>query len=112
MKKVINLEKISRFYPSLSLKSRIALLLSVGTLIPLIFTAFFSYHTMSTILKNKMYSTFNSDLQQIRLTVENTINDMNYVSQQIDFSENIKYKLKSYLEHEDSYERIALYNDI
>ncbi len=112
MKKLFNLKRLIQFYSSLSLKSRIALLLSIGTLIPLIFTAFFSYNTMSTILKNKMYSTFNSDLQQIRLSMENTINDMNYVSQQIYFSENIRYKLNSYLELEESYERTALYNDI
>lgn len=112
MRRFFNPKEIIHFYSSLSLKSRIALLLSIGTLIPLIFTALFSYHTMSTILKNKLYSTFNSDLQQIRLTLENTINDMNYVSQQIYFSENIRYKLNSYLEDENTYERTALYNDI
>lgn len=112
MNRFLSPKHLIRFYSSLSLKSRIALLLSIGTLIPLIFTAFFSYNTMSTILKNKLYSTFNSDLQQIRLSMENTINDMNYVSQQIYFSENIRYKLISYLELEDSYERTALYNDI
>src|SRR5690554_1755361 len=112
MIRFLNPKNLVHFYSSLSLKSRIALLLSIGTLVPLVFTAIFSYNTMSTILKNKLYSTFNSDLQQIRRTLENTINDMNYVSQQIYFSENIRHKLNSYLKDENSYEQTALYNDI
>ncbi|WP_277678407.1 sensor histidine kinase [Gracilibacillus dipsosauri] len=106
------LNKLRNDLQSLSLKSRIAILFAISTFIPLMFTVLFSYHTMSTILTNKLHTNFNSNLHQISLTIENTINDMNYVSQQIDFSENIQFRLKTYLKMEDSLEKTRLYEDI
>ncbi|RCW77280.1 sensor histidine kinase [Saliterribacillus persicus] len=99
-------------FKKMSLKGRIAIVFAVSTFIPLLFTVVFSYFTMSSILTNKLNTTFNSNLNQIRLTLENTIDDMNYVSQQIDFSENINITLENYLKLEPSLEKTQLYDEI
>lgn len=104
--------KLINKFKKMSLKGRIAILFAVSTFFPLLFTVVFSYHTMSSILTNKLNTTFNSNLSQIRLTLENTVDDMNYVSQQIDFSENINITLQNYLEMEDSLEKKQLYEEI
>ncbi|WP_163538630.1 histidine kinase [Gracilibacillus sp. YIM 98692] len=110
MKKIIR--KIKWFMQSLSLKSRIAVVLAIGTLIPVLFTVLFAYHSMSTILTNKLHDSVYSNLHQIRLSLENTIDDLNYVSQQIAYSEDILFKLSGYLELEQSYDRTKYYEDI
>lgn len=67
---------------------------------------------MSNILTNKLHTTFNSNLQQIRLSLENTVDDLNYVAQQIAFSDNISFKLNDYLHTAQSYDRVKVYEDI
>src|SRR5690625_597208 len=99
-------------FESLSLKSRIALVFALSTFAPLLFSMIFSYLSMSNILTNKLHDTLNNNLHQIRLSLENKIDDLNYVSQQIVFSEDINFKLNLYLELEESYERLKNYNDI
>ncbi|WP_208585648.1 sensor histidine kinase [Gracilibacillus suaedae] len=104
--------RVISFFERLSLKSRISLVFALSTFLLLMFTIMFSYQSMSNILTNKLHATFNSNLQQIRLSMENTIEDLNYVAQQIAFSENLTFKLDDYLHSSPSYDRVKVYEDI
>ncbi len=95
-----------------SLRKRITILFALSTLFLLAFTAGISYFTMTNILTNKLHDTFNSNLKQIRLSLDNTINDMNYVSQQISFSNNLAFNLENYLSNDPSFERTTSYEEI
>lgn len=106
------LRKIYNSLEKISLKRRISLVFVFSTFLLLMFTVYFSYHSMSQILTNKLHDTFSSNLQQIRLSLENTVDDLNYVAQQISFSENIRFNLLDYLETEQSFEKVKLYEDI
>lgn len=103
---------IKEWFEKLSIKKRISLVFGLSTLLLLMCTIFISYQTMSNILTNKLHATFNSNLQQIRLSLENTIDDMNYVAQQIAFSGNISYWLEDYLTLPPSYERVIGYEEV
>ncbi|KAB8127831.1 sensor histidine kinase [Gracilibacillus oryzae] len=78
----------------------------------MMFTVIFSYYSMSDILTNKLHDSIQSNLQQVRLSMENTIDDLNYVSQQIAYSENIVFKLNAYLVMEQGYQRAKYYDDV
>lgn len=67
---------------------------------------------MSDILTRKLHESIQSNLQQVRLSMENTIEDLNYVSQQIAYSENISFKLNAYLMMEQGYQRAKYYDDV
>ncbi|MCK0473203.1 histidine kinase [Alkalihalobacillus sp. APA_J-10(15)] len=105
-------DRLRNFFVSMSLKSRISILLGTGTFLLLAFTILFAYFSMSSILTSKLHSTFNSNVQQIRLSIENKIDDLNYVAQQIVFSDNITYNFYDYLHLPQSYERVTLYDEI
>ncbi len=75
------ISRLIYFLQSLSLKIRITLVFAISTLLLLLVTIFFSYHSMANILTNNLHGTVSSNLQQIRLSLENTIDDLNYVSQ-------------------------------
>lgn len=106
------ISKVVSFFEKLSLKSRISFVFGISTFLLLMFTIMFSYQSMSNILTNKLHATFNSNLQQIRLSMENTIEDLNYVAQQIAFSENLTFKLDDYLHSSPSYDRVKVYDEI
>ncbi|MFC4403043.1 sensor histidine kinase [Gracilibacillus xinjiangensis] len=67
---------------------------------------------MSDILTKKLHESIQSSLQQVRLSMESTIDDLNYVSQQIAYSENIIFKLNAYLMMEQGYQRAKYYDDV
>ncbi|UOQ46649.1 histidine kinase [Gracilibacillus caseinilyticus] len=99
-------------FENISLKNRISLVFAVSTFLLLMCTIIISYQSMSNILTNKLHDSFSSNLRQIRLSIEDTIDDLNYVAQQIAFSENIGYKLENYLRYPPSYDRVKVYEDI
>ncbi|GAB2553933.1 sensor histidine kinase [Gracilibacillus alcaliphilus] len=104
--------QIRRRMETVSLRKRITILFAVSTIFLLTFTAILSYFTMSNMLTNKLQDTFHSNLKQIRLSLENTIDDMNYVSQQIAFSKNLAFNLENYLTDDPSFERAHAYDEI
>lgn len=101
--------KVISFFERLSLKNRISLMFGLSTFFLLMFTVLFSYQSMSSILTNKLHATFNSNLKQVKLSIENTVDNLNYVAQQIEFSEN--YKIDDFLHSETSYEKVKNHNE-
>lgn len=104
--------KTIEFLKSFTLKKRIVFIFAASTLIPLICTVLFSYHTMSSILTSKLNTSVRSNLKQVELSLENTINNLNHVSQQLAFPGSVGVKLDSYLRGVQPYERAKGYKDI
>lgn len=101
-----------RVYESMTLKRRIVYLFTLGTLIPFICTAIISYNAISTILKEQVNSSIRNNLQLVQLSLENTINNLNHVSQQLAFPGSIGMKLDDYLRSTQPYERARLNQEI
>ncbi|QGR00301.1 sensor histidine kinase [Paenibacillus psychroresistens] len=71
------------FYDYLTLKKRIIIIFLFSTLIPFICIGLISYYTIYSILTNKIQSGILSSLNQVELSLENTISNLNHVSQQL-----------------------------
>ncbi|WP_100405734.1 sensor histidine kinase [Bacillus solitudinis] len=94
-----------------TLKKRIVLVFALSTLIPIICTVVFAYHTMSSILTSKLNASLQDNLKQVELSLENTIVNLNHVSQQLAFPGSVGIKLDAYLHAVDPYERAHLYSE-
>lgn len=96
----------------LTLKNRILLLFAAATLIPFICTCFLSYNTITSILNTKLQSGIQSNLKQVRLSLENTLNNLNHVSQQLTFKGNVGRQLEKFLTAKQPYDRSYLTDEI
>jgi two-component system sensor histidine kinase YesM len=95
-----------------TLKKRIVVIFALGTLIPFVCTALISYNTMSSILSSKLDSGVRNNLNSVQQSLENTINNLNHVSQQLAIPGSVGIKLDAYLRADKPYERARLYKDI
>jgi two-component system sensor histidine kinase YesM len=96
----------------MTLKNRILLLFAAATLIPFIFTCYLSYNTITSILNTKLQSGINSNLKQVKLSLENTLSNLNHVSQQLAFEGNIGKQLEQFMLAEQPYDRSYLTDQI
>jgi two-component system sensor histidine kinase YesM len=103
---------ITNLFERLTLKNRIVLLFAASTLIPFICTAFLSYDAMSSILAGKLESGVRSKLKQVQLSLENTINNLNHVSQQLAYPGSVGKKLDDFLSTNEPFERAGLVEQI
>ncbi|WP_183603243.1 sensor histidine kinase [Paenibacillus phyllosphaerae] len=96
----------------ITLKNRILLLFTAATLIPFILTCYASYNTISSILDKKLTSGIQSNLKQLRLSLDNTLSNLNHVSQQLSFEGSIGQQLEQFITAKQPYERSFLTNQI
>ncbi|MBD2843709.1 histidine kinase [Paenibacillus sp. IB182496] len=96
----------------LTLRKRIIFIFAAGILIPFIITTLVSNRTISVILSNNLNSGVQSNLHQVQLSLENTISNLNHVSQQLAYPGSVGKRLEQYLAAEQPYERAALIEDI
>lgn len=75
----------SFLYDYLTLKRRIMIIFSFTALIPFISIGLISYYTIYSLLTNKIQTGIQSNLKQVELSLENTITNLNHVSQQLAF---------------------------
>ena len=87
----------SFFYDYLTLKKRIIYIFLLSTLVPFISIGLISYYTIYSILTNKIQSGIQSNLTQVELSLENTISNLNHVSQQLAFEGSVGKKLDELL---------------
>lgn len=104
--------KIFSFIKKLTLKKRIVIIFAMGTLIPFICTAFISYNAMTSILNSKVEAGVKNNLKSVTQSLENTISNINHVSQQLAIPGSVGVKLDSYFYSEEPYQRAKLYQDI
>ncbi|MGG1637544.1 sensor histidine kinase [Paenibacillus sp. NRS-1760] len=88
-------------YDYLTLKKRIIIIFLLSSLIPFISIGLISYYTIYSILTNKIQSGIQSNLNQVELSLENTISNLNHVSQQLAFEGSVGKKLDEFLASAD-----------
>ncbi|MDQ8736782.1 histidine kinase [Paenibacillus sp. LHD-38] len=92
----------------LSLKKRMLIIILTSSLIPLSLIGTLSYYKMYAMLNNKIEASVQNNLQQVALSLENTISNLNYVTQQMAFEGNVGRGLQNYLNTENVYEKSRL----
>jgi two-component system, sensor histidine kinase YesM len=97
---------------NVTFKNRIIFIFLITSLTPFICLGFLSFYTIDSIIGNKVESALQSNLKQDLITLENTLNNLNHVSQQLAYGGGTN-KLIEQLESEmDPYERLRLMNEI
>jgi len=103
---------IANYLQQATMKKRIMFLFATATLVPFICVVLLSYHTMSTILSGNLKSNVRSNLKQVELSFENTISNLNHVSQQLAFQGSIGKKVDLLLSSDEKFERSVLTEEI
>ncbi|NBD27756.1 sensor histidine kinase [Paenibacillus glycinis] len=96
----------------MTLKKRIIILFLISSLLPFIFVFFISYHTIYSILTNKIQDNLQSNLRQVELSLENAIGNLNSVSEQLAFKGSIGRDLEILLTSDNAYERSQMTTQI
>ncbi|MGR6127495.1 histidine kinase [Paenibacillus sp. SER-28] len=81
----------------MTLKKRIFLLFFLSAFIPFISIFVISYYTIDSIFANKINDGIRSNLQQVTSSLENSINNLNHVTQQLSYSGTLGKKLDEVL---------------
>ncbi|WP_199616121.1 sensor histidine kinase [Paenibacillus alkalitolerans] len=103
---------IKSMYEYFSLKRRITILFVASSIIPFIGIGLISYYTIDSILTNKIQSAIQSNVKQVQLSLQNTFNNLNHVSQQLAIQGTVGKKLDKFLTENEPYERSRLVSDI
>ncbi|MBW7455194.1 histidine kinase [Paenibacillus sepulcri] len=85
-------------HSQLTLKKRIVFIFAASTFIPFFCTAVISYNAINSILTSRLESGIESNLDQIVLSLENSIDNINHISQQLAYPGSIAVKLETYLD--------------
>ncbi|MCA0756999.1 sensor histidine kinase [Paenibacillus sp. N4] len=104
--------KAYSYLQNLPLKRRIVALFIASSLIPFIGIGLISYWTIDSILFNKIQLGIQSNLKQVQLSLENTMNNMSHVSQQLSFDGTVGKKVDQYLLGDGPYETWSLTDEI
>ncbi|WJH33971.1 histidine kinase [Paenibacillus sp. CC-CFT747] len=96
---------------SYSLKYRLIVMLLISSLMPLVLIGTISYSSMYAMLKNKAEAGFQSHLHQVRISLENTLAQLNHTSQQLAFDGRVGKNLEGYL-IADPYQKRELREEI
>lgn len=102
----------SRVYKFLTLKKRIIILFFTVSLVIFSCTAAVSYFAISSILHNKLEAGIKSNLKQIKLSLQNTISNLNHVSQQLALQGSVGIKLDQFLATSQPYEKSKILDDM
>lgn len=100
------------FYDYLTLKKRIIIIFLSSFLIPFVSIILISYFTIYSILTNKIQTGIQNNLRQVELSLENSINNLNHVSQQLAFGGIIGNKLDDFLSTDEPFERSKMLSDL
>ncbi|HIW31156.1 MAG TPA: histidine kinase, partial [Candidatus Paenibacillus intestinavium] len=99
-------------YRKITFKKRIIAILIVSMLIPFICLGWISLYTINSILTNKVESSIQSNLKQEILGLENTLNNLNHVSQQLAFGVNNNRLLEQLYYEQDPFIKSRHRNDL
>jgi len=81
----MNFQFLINKYRKITFKKRIIAIFIFSVLIPFICLGWISLYTINSIITNKVESSIQSNLKQEILGLENTLNNLNHVSQQLAF---------------------------
>jgi two-component system sensor histidine kinase YesM len=99
-------------YDYLTLKKRIIIIFLFSSVIPFITIVLISYFTIYSILNNKIQTGIQNNLRQVELSLENSINNLNHVSQQLAFGGVIGNKLDELLSTDEPFARSKMISDL
>src|SRR5690606_8218311 len=74
-----------KLYEHFTLKKRIFYVFVISTILPIVISALISYYAISSIMSNKIHASIESNLRQVQSQLENSISNLNHVSQQMSF---------------------------
>ncbi|OMF30794.1 sensor histidine kinase [Paenibacillus sp. FSL H8-0548] len=98
-------------YRQFTFKNRIITIFTLSILIPFVCLGLVSLFAINSILANQVQGSIQSSLRQEILALENTLNNLNHVSQQLVFGST--NRLLEQLQHEsDPFERLRLRNQL
>ncbi|WP_419871957.1 histidine kinase [Candidatus Pristimantibacillus sp. PTI5] len=92
----------------MTLKRRIFFIFLFSSLIPFICISMISYFTINSILSNKIETGIRSNLKQVTLSLENSINSLNHISQQFAYEVTIVRELDELMRTEEPFQRMKL----
>ncbi|MBP1990316.1 sensor histidine kinase [Paenibacillus eucommiae] len=95
-----------------SLKNRMIVVFMLSTLIPLLLIGGISYYSITSILDNKIQGSIRSNLRQVKVSLDNTLSNLNHVSQQLAFDGGVGRSLGKYLESNEILQKSQLEQDI
>lgn len=95
-----------------SIKNRLALVLIINSLIPLVLIGIISAYTITFEMKNRVEGAVQSNLKQVRINVENSLNNLNNVSKQLAYSGTIAEKFVAYMEGDNIFDKYLLDDEI
>lgn len=99
-------------FRNVTFKNRMMSILIVSSLIPFVCLGVVSFYTIDSIMTNKVESSVQSGLKQEVLAMENTLNNLNHVSQQLAFGGGTNRLLEQLYHETDPYEILRLRNEI
>lgn len=97
---------------NVTFKNRIILIFLMSSLAPFICLGLISFYTIDSIIDNKVESALQSNLKQDIMSLENTLNNMNHVSQQLAYGDGTNKVIEQLEQVSEPYERLRLNNEI
>jgi len=95
-----------------TLKHRIIVIFIASSLISFVSIALVSNYAINSLLENKIQNVIQSNLKQVQLSLENTIANLNHISQQLSYQGSVGKKLDRFLSEHDSFERAQLVTEL
>jgi len=96
----------------ITFKNRIIFIFLISTLIPFICLGVISFYTIDSIIDNKVENSIQSKLKQDLTTLENSLNNLNHVSQQLAFGGRVTTLLDELQKESEPSNRIQLIREI
>ncbi|MFD2215043.1 sensor histidine kinase [Metabacillus endolithicus] len=93
-------------------KNRIIVIFLISTFIPFICLGVISFYTIDSIIDNKVENSIQSNLKQDLVTLENSLNNINHVSQQLAFGGRVTLLLEALQKETEPSQRIELLSEI
>jgi two-component system sensor histidine kinase YesM len=108
----MNIHPLLKRLKHVTFKKRIIFIILFSSLIPFICLGFISFYTIDSIIGNKVESAIQSNLKQDLLTLENTLNNLNHVSQQLAYGGGTIKMIEQLQDEREPYARLELLNEI
>ncbi|GBG10245.1 sensor histidine kinase [Paenibacillus agaridevorans] len=97
---------------NVTFKNRIIFIFLISSLGPFICLGLISFYTIDSIIGNKVEGALQSNLKQDLMSLENTLNNLNHVSQQLAYGGNTNRLIEQLETEKEPYERLRLNNEI
>lgn len=97
---------------NVTFKNRIILIFLISSLAPFVCLGLISFYTIDSIIDNKVESALQSNLKQDIMSLENTLNNLNHVSQQLAYGGGTNRLIEQLEQESEPYERLRLNNEI